>query len=197
LSRVADAIAYGHPFAQTGITFRSVIGISYKTPIRNRHSEAPVVLLLSLAIRRHFRVEKLSFRTPKLRFHPTISPFLTFFGGSVCLDHANCWGDLHTESTCHGDRKLCSTRHENSSPGCRYGCTNIADIVTPPVYSHSISERTGHNFPPGYQNRLCDHHSESAVRDGRQGAILAEFRSWAEIPPQSMCTSTPIVVPLG
>ena len=41
-SRAADAIAYGHPFAQKGITFRSVLGIAYKTPIRNRHSEAPV-----------------------------------------------------------------------------------------------------------------------------------------------------------
>ncbi|MQL98169.1 hypothetical protein Taro_030888 [Colocasia esculenta] len=29
----ADAIAYGHPFAQTGITFRSIIEIAYKTPI--------------------------------------------------------------------------------------------------------------------------------------------------------------------
>ena len=41
-SQAADAIAYGHRFAQTGITFRSVIGIAYKTPIRNRHSEALV-----------------------------------------------------------------------------------------------------------------------------------------------------------
>ncbi|MQM06956.1 hypothetical protein Taro_039789 [Colocasia esculenta] len=37
----------------------------------------------------------------------------------------------HTESAYHNDRKLCSTRRENSSPGRRYGCTNIADIVTP------------------------------------------------------------------
>ncbi|MQL73584.1 hypothetical protein Taro_005944 [Colocasia esculenta] len=40
-SRTANAIAYGHPFAQTGITFRSVKRIDYKTPIQNRHSEAP------------------------------------------------------------------------------------------------------------------------------------------------------------
>ncbi|MQM23779.1 hypothetical protein Taro_056848, partial [Colocasia esculenta] len=39
-SRAADAIAYGHPFAQTGITFRSIIEITYKTPIRNQHSGA-------------------------------------------------------------------------------------------------------------------------------------------------------------
>ncbi|MQL92119.1 hypothetical protein Taro_024737 [Colocasia esculenta] len=40
-SRAADAIAYGHPFAQMGITFRSIIRITYKMPIQNRHSEAP------------------------------------------------------------------------------------------------------------------------------------------------------------
>ncbi|MQM17006.1 hypothetical protein Taro_049971 [Colocasia esculenta] len=44
-SWAADVIAYGHPFAQTGITFRSVIRIAYKTPIRNRHLEAPVASL--------------------------------------------------------------------------------------------------------------------------------------------------------
>ncbi|MQL99429.1 hypothetical protein Taro_032157 [Colocasia esculenta] len=38
-SWAADAIAYGHPFAQTGITFRSVIEIAYKNPIQNRYSE--------------------------------------------------------------------------------------------------------------------------------------------------------------
>ncbi|MQM23378.1 hypothetical protein Taro_056442 [Colocasia esculenta] len=53
-SQAADGIAYGHPFAQTGITFHSVIGIAYKTPIRNRHSEALDARLRPLAIRRHF-----------------------------------------------------------------------------------------------------------------------------------------------
>ncbi|MQL96104.1 hypothetical protein Taro_028779 [Colocasia esculenta] len=65
-SRAADAIAYGHPFVQTGITFRSVVGIAYKTPIRNRHSVVLDATLLPQAIRRHFGVEKPSFRTPKL-----------------------------------------------------------------------------------------------------------------------------------
>ncbi|MQL85894.1 hypothetical protein Taro_018418 [Colocasia esculenta] len=74
-SRAADAIAYGHPFAQTGITFRSVIVIAYKTPIRNRHSETLVVPLLPQAIRCHFSVKKTSFLTPKLRFRITISSF--------------------------------------------------------------------------------------------------------------------------
>ncbi|MQL98464.1 hypothetical protein Taro_031175 [Colocasia esculenta] len=49
-TRVADAIAYGHPFAQKGITFRSIIRITYMTPIRNRHSEAPVAHLLPQTI---------------------------------------------------------------------------------------------------------------------------------------------------
>ncbi|MQM22538.1 hypothetical protein Taro_055591 [Colocasia esculenta] len=40
-SQAVDAIAYGHLFAQTGIPFYSVIGIAYKTTIRNRHSETP------------------------------------------------------------------------------------------------------------------------------------------------------------
>ncbi|MQM15949.1 hypothetical protein Taro_048901 [Colocasia esculenta] len=38
-SQAADAIAYEHRFAQTGITFRTGIGIAYVTTIRNRHSE--------------------------------------------------------------------------------------------------------------------------------------------------------------
>ncbi|MQM05734.1 hypothetical protein Taro_038549, partial [Colocasia esculenta] len=54
--QAADAIAYGHRFAQIGITFRSVIEIAYKTPIRNRHSEAFDAHLLPQAIRCHFWV---------------------------------------------------------------------------------------------------------------------------------------------
>ncbi|MQL85635.1 hypothetical protein Taro_018152, partial [Colocasia esculenta] len=67
-SRAADAIAYGHPFTKMGITFRSVIGIAYKTPIQNRHSEEAFAPLLLHAIRPHFRVEIPLFHTPKLRF---------------------------------------------------------------------------------------------------------------------------------
>ncbi|MQL68573.1 hypothetical protein Taro_000827 [Colocasia esculenta] len=264
LSRAADAIAYGHPFAQTGITFRSVIGIAFKTPIRNRHSEAPVAPLSPQAIGCRFGAEKSSFRTMKLRFRPTIALISKFSGSSISLDYANHWRGQHTESACHDDRKSCSTQHEISSTGRRYGCTNIADIVTPsrlfpplrrkelaitfrpgiriayvttirnrhsetvdrelvsrdsvpwvkfprgaygctniadivtpPVYSHPFSERTGHNFPPEHRNRLCDHNSESTLRDGRQGVGFAGFRSVGKIPPRSVCTSTPIVVPLG
>ncbi|MQL99280.1 hypothetical protein Taro_032000 [Colocasia esculenta] len=120
-SLAADAFAYGHPFAQTGITFHSAIGITYKTPIQNRHSEALVVPLLPRAIKRRFRVKKPSFRTPKLRFYLKISPFPRFSGRNVTLDHANPWLGDHTESTYHGNRKLSSTRRENSSPEYRIG----------------------------------------------------------------------------
>ncbi|MQL78759.1 hypothetical protein Taro_011202, partial [Colocasia esculenta] len=109
-SLAADAIAYGHPFAQTSITFRSVIEIAYKTPIRNRHSEALDGTLFPQAIRCCFGVEK---------------PF------SDSLDYANRWRSPHAEPPSHSDRKSCSTRREISSPGRGYGCPNIADIVTP------------------------------------------------------------------
>ncbi|MQL78356.1 hypothetical protein Taro_010787 [Colocasia esculenta] len=49
---------------------------------------------------------------------------------------------------------------------------------TSPIY-----ERIGHNIPHGHRNRLCDHNSESVLRDGRQGAGFAKFRSGAKIPP--------------
>ncbi|MQM23002.1 hypothetical protein Taro_056063, partial [Colocasia esculenta] len=52
--RAVDAIAYGHLFAQRGITFRSVIRIAYKTTLRNRHIETPDARLLPKAIRRRF-----------------------------------------------------------------------------------------------------------------------------------------------
>ncbi|MQM14349.1 hypothetical protein Taro_047286, partial [Colocasia esculenta] len=84
--------------------------IAYKTPIRNRHLETPVAPLLPQVIRRHFGVEKPSFRTLKLRFQPTISPIPRFSGSSASLDYANRWRGQHTESAYHGDRKSCSTR---------------------------------------------------------------------------------------
>ncbi|MQL78358.1 hypothetical protein Taro_010784 [Colocasia esculenta] len=60
-SQAADAIAYGHRFVQTDITFRSIIGITYKTLIRNRHSEAIDAPLLPQAIKHRFG------RLPRLR----------------------------------------------------------------------------------------------------------------------------------
>ncbi|MQL73582.1 hypothetical protein Taro_005946 [Colocasia esculenta] len=115
-TRASDVITYGHPFAQIGITFRSVMRIAYKTPIRNPHSETIVALLLPQARRRHFRVKKPSFRIPKLRFQPTISPIQRFSGSSASLDYVNRWQDQHMESTNHSDSKSCSTRLEISTP---------------------------------------------------------------------------------
>ncbi|MQM15174.1 hypothetical protein Taro_048112 [Colocasia esculenta] len=96
-----------------------VIGITHKTPIRNRHSEALDEALdaplLPSAIRRHFGVENPSFRTPKLRFYLTISPIPRFFGSSNSLDYTNRWRSQHVEPPSHSDRKSCSTRREISS----------------------------------------------------------------------------------
>ncbi|MQM09802.1 hypothetical protein Taro_042681 [Colocasia esculenta] len=78
-----------------------------------------------------------------------ITPFPRFFGTSVSLDYANRWRGSHTNSACHGDRKLCSTRRENSSPGRRYGCTNIADIVTPS--GHEVLHARRSERPAGPQ----------------------------------------------
>ncbi|MQM01403.1 hypothetical protein Taro_034159 [Colocasia esculenta] len=50
---------------------------------------------------------------------------------SDSLDYAKRWRSPQAEPPSHSDRKSCSTRREISSPGRRYGCPNIADIVTP------------------------------------------------------------------
>ncbi|MQM22640.1 hypothetical protein Taro_055694 [Colocasia esculenta] len=86
---------------------------------------------------------------------------------SDSLDYANRWRSPHAEPPSHSDRKSCSTRREISSP----------------VYSHPFIERIGHNIPHGHRNRLCDHNSESALRDGRHGVGFAEFCSGVKIPP--------------
>ncbi|MQM01131.1 hypothetical protein Taro_033888 [Colocasia esculenta] len=157
--RAADAIAYGHPIAQTGITFRSVIGIAYKTTIQNRHSETLVALLFPQVIRRHFGVEKPSFHTPKLRFRLAISPFPRFSRCNVSLDHVYPGRGNHTESTCHGDRKLCSTRCENSSPAW----SRVADGN---AYGHRIAQ-TGITFRSiiriAYKTPIRNRHSETLV----------------------------------
>ncbi|MQM19965.1 hypothetical protein Taro_052981 [Colocasia esculenta] len=70
------------------------------TTIRNRHSETPDAPILPRAIRRHFGVQKPSFRTP-----------------NDSLDYVNRWRSPHTEPACHGDRKSCSTLREISSRG--------------------------------------------------------------------------------
>ncbi|MQM21342.1 hypothetical protein Taro_054381 [Colocasia esculenta] len=118
-SQAADAIAYRHPFAQTGITFRSVIGIAYRTPIQNRHSEALDAPLMP---------------------QPTISPIPRFFGSRDSLDYANRWRSPHAKPPSHSDRKSCSTRREISSPGRGYGCQNIADIYRLPRLRESLED---------------------------------------------------------
>ncbi|MQM20956.1 hypothetical protein Taro_053986 [Colocasia esculenta] len=107
-SLVADAIAYGHRIAQTSMTFRSVIRIACKTPIRNWHSEAIDASLLPQAIRCRFMVENPSFCTLKF---------------SDSLDYAIRWRSPHAEPPNHNDRKSCSTRREISSPAKELGIT--------------------------------------------------------------------------
>ncbi|MQL90943.1 hypothetical protein Taro_023546 [Colocasia esculenta] len=184
--------------------------------------ETLVAPLLPQAIRCHFGVEKPSFHTPKLRFRPTISPFRSnvsldhvnlgrgshtesachgdrklFSRSNVSLDHVNPRRSSHTELACHGDRKLCSTRRENSSPGLDMGAPTSLILSPLSDYSHPFRERTSRNFPVGYWNSICEHNSESALRDNRQDAGFAEFCAGAKILPRSVCTNTPIVVPLG
>ncbi|MQM15034.1 hypothetical protein Taro_047971, partial [Colocasia esculenta] len=122
------------PLRSNGHNFRSVIGIAYKTPIRNRHSETLVAPLLpqrrsspliASGDKTLFQGRKTSVSHSKIAISaydlpvsmPTISPFPWFSRGNVSLDHVNPGRGNHIESACHDDRKLCSTRRENSCPG--------------------------------------------------------------------------------
>ncbi|MQM20779.1 hypothetical protein Taro_053807 [Colocasia esculenta] len=87
--------------------------------------------LIAQAIRRRSGVEKPSFRTLKLRFRPTISPFLRFSRSNVSLDHVNPGRGNHTESACHGDQKLCSTRRKNSCRALRDGRQDVGFVKFP------------------------------------------------------------------
>ncbi|MQM15175.1 hypothetical protein Taro_048113, partial [Colocasia esculenta] len=132
---------------------------------------------------------------PSQRSEVVLNSTRDLLPSSDSLDYMNRWRSPHVELSSHSYRKSCSTRREIFCPGRGYGCPNIADIVTPPVYSHPFSERIAHNFPHGHRNRLCYHNSESTLRDGRQHAGFVEFRFGAKIPPWSVCTSTPTAVP--
>ncbi|MQL82296.1 hypothetical protein Taro_014766 [Colocasia esculenta] len=79
-----------------------------------------------------------------------MSPFQRFSRSNISLDHVNPRRGGHTESASHGDRKLCSTRRENSSSGRRYRRTNIADIVT--------------SFGIAYVSTIRNQHSEMVDR---------------------------------
>ncbi|MQM23650.1 hypothetical protein Taro_056717, partial [Colocasia esculenta] len=164
-SQAADAIAYGHRFARTGITFHSVIEIAYKTPIRNRHAEALDAPSLPQAIRRRFRVEKPSFRTLKLRFKPTISSIPRFFGSSDSLDYANRWRSPHAEPPNHSDRKSCSTRREISSQDGRQGA-GFAEF------------RSGAKIPP---RSVCTS-TPTAVPSGRTRIFISPGPTISPIP---------------
>ncbi|MQM11762.1 hypothetical protein Taro_044674 [Colocasia esculenta] len=154
----------------------------YKTPIRNGHSETLVAPLLPHAIRCHFRVEKPSFCTPKLQFRPTISPFQMFSHSNVTVDHVN-FGNVfvdhvnpgrgkHMESASHGDRKLCLTRRENSSPG---GWARAADAI---AYGHPFAQ-TGITFRSVigiiYKTPIQNRHSETLVASLLPQAIRHHF----------------------
>ncbi|MQM18505.1 hypothetical protein Taro_051501 [Colocasia esculenta] len=72
-----------------------MIATARESPIQNRH------------------VDPVGTRSDSLR----ISPFPRFSSSNVFLDYVNPRRGNRTGSACDGDRKLCSTRRENSSPG--------------------------------------------------------------------------------
>ncbi|MQL75140.1 hypothetical protein Taro_007537, partial [Colocasia esculenta] len=93
---------------------------------------------------------------------PTISMIPRFSGSSASLDYANRWRGQHMESAYHGDRKSCSTRIEISTPGRRYGCTNIADIVTPSAKELGITFRP--DIGIAYVTTIRNRHSKTVDR---------------------------------
>ncbi|MQM23118.1 hypothetical protein Taro_056180 [Colocasia esculenta] len=113
LHRLRESLA--EPTRGAAQSQRSEVVINSTRDLLPRHSEALDAALLPLAIRLRFGVEKPSFRTPKLRFYPTISPIPRFFGSSDSIVYANRWRKPHAEPPSHSDRKSCSTRREISS----------------------------------------------------------------------------------
>ncbi|MQM23421.1 hypothetical protein Taro_056485 [Colocasia esculenta] len=125
--RAADAIAYGHPFAQTGITFHSVIRITYKTPIRNRHSEPLDGPLLPqrLPRLRESLAEPTHGAVPSQRSEVVFNSTRDLLPSSDSLDYANRWHRPHREPPSHSDRKSCLTRREISSSDVVSGSKNL------------------------------------------------------------------------
>ncbi|MQM17266.1 hypothetical protein Taro_050235 [Colocasia esculenta] len=144
-SQAVDAIAYGHPFAQMCITFRSVIRITYKTPIRNRHSEAPIAPLLP---------------------QPTIFPILRFSGCSTSLDYANRWRGQHMESAYHVVFNSTRDLHPKSwkwvHEHCRYSHP-LRFIPTPSAKELGITFRLGIRM--AYLTTIRNRHSETILAD--------------------------------
>ncbi|MQL77118.1 hypothetical protein Taro_009536, partial [Colocasia esculenta] len=100
-----------YPFGKMWIFVLTAIRTAYESPIWNRHFDPvgagsdseisdPVPKFLSGCVFVGCRCDRI--RTP-LRSN-----------GNVSLDHVNPGRSNHMESACHGDRKLCSTRCENS-----------------------------------------------------------------------------------
>ncbi|MQL87275.1 hypothetical protein Taro_019821, partial [Colocasia esculenta] len=165
------------PSGRTRIFIRPEVGTAREAPIQNWHFDPRLPRL------RESLAEPTRGAAQSQRSEVVFNSTRDLLPSSDSLDYANRWRSPHVEPPSHSDRKSCSTRREICSAGRGYGCPNIADIVTPPVYSYPFSERIGHNFPHGHRNCLCDRNSESALRDGRKCAGFAEFRSGAKIPP--------------
>ncbi|MQM23190.1 hypothetical protein Taro_056253 [Colocasia esculenta] len=72
----------------------------------------------------------------------------------------------------------------------------LRESLAEPTHGASLPRRSDVVLNSARDLLPSDHNSKSTLRDGRQGAGFAEFRSGAEISPRSVCTSTPIVVPL-
>ncbi|MQM07687.1 hypothetical protein Taro_040533 [Colocasia esculenta] len=132
-SRAADAIAYGHPIAQTGITFRSVIGIAYKTSIRNRHSKTLGPLIAT--------GDKMSFRGRKtFILHSKISILDDDLPVSKAKQPHGVDLSRRSEVVFNSARELLPR--------------SLIWVYEHRRYSHPFRDKTGHNFPPGYRNRL-------------------------------------------
>ncbi|MQM23210.1 hypothetical protein Taro_056273, partial [Colocasia esculenta] len=171
-SQAADAIAYGHPFAQTGVTFRSFIKIAYKTPIQNRHLEALDAPLLPQAIRRHFG------RIPRLR-------------ESLADPTRGAAHSQRSEVVFNSTRDLLP-RSWIWVPEHRRYSHPLQFIPTPSAKEFGITFCTGIKI--AYVTTIRNRHSETA------DMALVSWNSVLGLkfpPTRSVCTSTSIVVPSG
>ncbi|MQM19527.1 hypothetical protein Taro_052534 [Colocasia esculenta] len=161
--RVACVLVHrlSYTLGRTRISVRPANETSREAPIRNRHFDP--VGTRSYSDISHPAPEFLS---GSVRFQLTISSIPRFSGSSASLDYANYWRGQHTESAYHENRKSFSTRLEISTPGRRYGCTNIADIVTPSGLFPPLQRKYwGITFCPGigiaYVTTIRNRHSDT------------------------------------
>ncbi|MQM22843.1 hypothetical protein Taro_055900 [Colocasia esculenta] len=115
---------------------------------------------------RTWRTEWEGFHLRRPRVYADRVRLLVYVGrpsdSSASLDYANRWRGQHRKSAYHDDQKSCSTRLEISNPGRRYGCTNIADIVTPSAKELGITFRPGIRI--AYVTTIRNQHSETIDR---------------------------------